>query len=200
MDKIVFNNTTDFDIVFSIVERMYSDVVNTINGSCKTSSRSAIEEASVFITAAYINKKYSETERFNANTRAAYLLLFDIAPFNYSYMNVFRVDYGYFETDIYQDINNGFIPDFEYSKLISKNDNTIEVDMTISSRNKYIAIRVPREIQLYNEWKNTDNNFGTVGDYVMRPYFNKYNYNYYLSRGRFIFDTTDTTIILLNDI
>lgn len=200
MARIIFNNTTDYDVVLSIVERMYSDVINVNDCSCDNPNSRTIEKASVYITAAYINKKYNETERFKANTKAAYLLLINIAPVNYSYLNVFRVDYGYFNTDTYQDIQNGFLPEFEFSKLISKDDTIIEVDMTISARNKYIIIKVPTSIQLYSEWKNTDNNFGTVGDSIIRPSFTKYNYNYYMSRNPFIFDTTNTTITLLNDL
>lgn len=200
MARIIFNNTTDYEVVFSIVERMYSDIINLNDCDCNSPNTPSIEKAAIYITGANINRKYNQTERFKSNVKAAYLLLINIAPINYSYLNVFKVDFGYFNTDMYQDIQNGFLPEFEYSKLVSKTDESLEVDMTIEARNKFIIIRVPKDIQVYGEWKNTDNNFGTVGDSIIRPHFTKYNYNYYMSRNPFIFDTTDTTITLLNDL
>lgn len=73
--KYIFNEDTDYDAVEITVKQMYSDL-NSQLGCCNSSKQGkTLCEVDAILQAMYIDAEAGDTDRWQADVKAAYLLL-----------------------------------------------------------------------------------------------------------------------------
>lgn len=100
--------------------------------------------------------------------------------------------FGYFDIDPYG--SNYESLNYQFSLQLEENQNSYDLNFTSLANLKFLVVREPLTQEIKTNWKNTDNNFGTIPDTVLRAPEVQGNYRYYLTRVRFLLDSNDSTI------
>lgn len=83
MSKVIFDDNTDYQDVYSIDKRMFSDIQANRN-CCGNLEATALCKSSAYLKAADLADISGETQKFNDAVKISYLTLYPFQKYDYN--------------------------------------------------------------------------------------------------------------------